>query len=256
MVVPYIPLELVEEVIDILGGDTESLLSCSLVSPGWIHRSRRHLFAAVKLHSLSGFQQWFGSGLGTCSGHVRDLDLAQPDALKWIVPDTLAGISSQFTSFHNVQSLTLTGFDLTLFDEHSLARSFGHLPDRLTSLSIKGLTAHPDALLFFICIFPKLDNLKLDYLTMGKATIPFRDYTVTPRFRGKLALSNIKADGTLMLAPFVDPPIPMAFEDVCVVDCKFETPKPLKDLFAACKTTMKKIHVSKIFLGQFPDLSS
>lgn len=251
MVVPFIPLELVEEIIDTLGGDTNSLLSCSTVSVSWLHRSRRHLFSAIKLHSLSGFQLWFGNGLGACSAHVRDLDLAQTDALKWMVPDTLEGISTEFTSFHNVQSLSLAGLDLTLFDENSLTHYFGHLSDCLTSLSIKGLTAHPDALLFFICMFPKLDNLKLDYITLGNATIPFREPSVTPRFRGKLALSNIKANGTLLLAPFLDPPLPMAFEDISVVECKFESPKPLKVLFAACQTTMKKIHVSKIFLGGF-----
>lgn len=112
------------------------------------------------------------------------------------------------------------------------------------------MTVHPDTLLFFICMFPKLDDLKLDDLTMGKATIPFRQPIVTPSFRGKLALSNIRANGTSLIAPFVDPPLPMAFEDVCVVDCRFETPQPLKDLFAACRETMKKIKVSKIFLGK------
>ena len=254
MVVPYIPLELVEEMIDTLGGDTKSLLSCSLVSINWVHRSRRHLFASIKLHSLSDLQSWFSTGLGVCSGHVRSLDLAQEqdnEEPKWIVPDTLTGILTDFTSFHNVQSLTLTNLDLTLFDEQSLTKSFGHLSGCLTSLSVKGLTSHPDALLFFVCMFPKLDNLKLDHVTAGTPSIPYQIPTVTPTFRGRFALSNIKSDGTFLLAPFVDPPLPMAFEDVSVVGCRFESPKPLKDLFTACQETMKKIHVSKIFLGEF-----
>jgi hypothetical protein len=251
MVAPYLPLELVEEMIDMLCGDTKTLLSCSLVSTNWVHRSRRHLFASVKLPSLSDLQLWFKAGLGPSSHHVRYLDLAQDEEFKWITPDTLVQILNDFTSFHNVKSLALTGLDLTLFDEYSLTRLFGHFSEHLTSLSVKGLTAHPDALLFFICMFPKLDNLKLDYVKMGKATIPFCTPAVTPRFRGKLALSNIKSNGSAMLAPFVDPMLPMAFEDVCVVDCRFETPKPLKDLFAACGETMKKIKVSKIFLGGF-----
>ena len=229
----------------------KSLLSCSLVSAGWVHRSRRHLFSTVKLHSLTEFRSWFDTGLRSSSQHVRQLDLAQNDELKWISPDFLVGILADFTSFRNVQSLSLVGLDLTLFDEYSLTRSLGYLTERLNSLSVKGLTAHPEALLFFICMFPKLDNLKLDYLTMGNCTTPYQHPSVTPRFRGKLALSNIKANGTTMLAPFVDPPLPMAFEDVCVTDCRFETPKPLKDLFAACQETMKKIKVSKIFLGKF-----
>ena len=232
-------------------GDTRSLLSCSLVSIGWVHRSRRHLFAEIKLHSLSDLQLWFGSGLGASSNHVRGLDLAQNDDFKWIIPDSPDGVFNDFTSFHNVQSLTFTSLDLTLFDEHALTHSFGHFSERLTSLSVKGMTVHPDALLYFVCMFPKLDNLKLEYLTMGKATIPYRTPTVTPRFRGKLALSGIKSNGTPLIAPFVDPPLPMAFEDVCVVDCRFETPQPLKELFVNCQATMKKIKVSKIFLGEF-----
>lgn len=250
MVVPYLPLEIVEEIIDVLAGDTKSLLSCSLVSTSWVHRSRRHLFADVKLHSLLDLQSWFLTGLGPSSNHVRFLDLSQNDEFKWIVPDSLAGIYNDFTSFHNVESLALTGLDLTLFDEHSLTRFFGHLSENLTSLSVKAMTVHPDALLFFVCMFPKLDDLKLDYLMMGKATIPFRQPSVTPRFRGKLALSSIKSNGTSMIASFMDPPLPMAFKDVSVVDCRFETPKPLKDLFVACQETMKKIKVSKIFLGK------
>lgn len=250
MVAPYLPLELVDEIIDGLAGDINSLLSCSLVSINWVHRSRRHLFSGLRLHSLPTLQSWFLTGLGPSSNHVRFLDLSQNDEFKWIIPDALAGIYYDFSAFRNVESLAFTNLDLTFFDEHSLTRLFSHFSENLTSLSVKGMTVHPDTLLFFICMFPKLDDLKLDDLTMGKATIPFRQPAVTPRLRGKLALSNIRANGTSLIAPFVDPPIPMAFKDVCVVDCRFETPQPLKDLFAACRETMKKIKVSKIFLGK------
>jgi len=46
----------------------------------------------------------------------------------------------------------------------------------------------------------------------------------------------------------------MSFDDVCVVESRFETPQPLKDLFAACKETMKKIKVSKIFLDDISQI--
>jgi hypothetical protein len=224
MVVPYLPLELVDEIIDGLAGDIKSLLSCSLVSINWVNRSRRHLFADIKLHSLPALQSWFFTGLGSSSNHVRFLDLSQNDEFKWIVPDSLAAIYNDFSAFQRVESLAFTNLDLTLFDQHSLTRFFSHFSENLTSLSVKDMVVHPDTLLFFICMFPKLDDLKLDRLTMGKATVPFQQPTVTPRFRGKLALSNIRSNGTSMIAPFIDPPIPMAFEDVCVVDCRFETP--------------------------------
>lgn len=249
MVIPYLPPEIVEYIIDMLFGDTKSLLSCSVVSTSWVHRCRRHLFANIKLRSLSGLYLWFRTGLGPSSHYVRSLFLTQNDEFRWITPKTLAAIPNNFTSFHNVESLSLTNLDLTLFDEYALNRFFGHFSDHLTSLSVEGFTVHPHALLFFVCMFPKLDHLKLDYLTMGKATVPFRNPAVTPRFRGKLALTNVKSNGTSMIAFLAD--LPIAFEDVCVENCRFETPRPLKDLFAACQETMKKVKVSKIFFGEF-----
>lgn len=230
-------------------GDTESLLSCSVVSTNWVHRCRHHLFASIKLHSLSDLCLWFKSGLGPSSHHVRSLDLAQGDEFKWIISKALTAIQIDFTSFRNVQSLSLTGLDFTLFDEYSLTRFFGHLSDRLTSLSVKGFTMHPGALLFFVCMFPKLDDLKIDRFTMGEATVPFRKPAITPRFRGKLVLSKIKSNGTSIIAFLVD--LPIAFEDVCVENCRFETPKVLKDLFVACQETTKRIKVSKIFFGEY-----
>lgn len=251
MTIPYLPLEIVEEIIDGLVGDIKSLRSCALVSTNWVYRSRHHLFADIRLHSLSDIQSWFKTGLGPSSSHVRFLDLSQKEEFGWIAPDTLAGIYSNFTAFHRVESLALTDLNLTLFDEHSLTHFFGHFSEHLKSLSVKRMTVHPSALTFFICMFPKLDDLSLSHLTMGKATILPRQPAVAPRLRGKLALSNIKTNGTSMLSSFLDPPLPMAFEDVSVVDCRFETPRPLKDLFVACQDTMKKIKVSKIFLGAF-----
>ena len=250
MVAPYLPQEIVEQIIDMLVGDPNSLLSCSLVSTSWVHRSRHHLLAHIKLNSLSDLQLWFTVGLEPSSHHVRSLDLAQ-DEFRWIAPETLATIPNDFTPFYNVRSLSLTGMDLTLFDERSLTRFFGNFSERLTSLSVNGLTAHPDTLLFFISMFPNLDNLKLDYLTMGrtKSTAPFRYPAATPKFRGKLTLSNLKANGTSMISPFAD--LPLAFDDVSLENCRFETPKPLNDLFVACQETAKKVRVSRIFFSEF-----
>lgn len=249
MVASRLPTEIVEHIIDMLFGDTETLLSCSVISTSWTHRCRYHLFAELKLYSLSDLCFWFSTGMGPSSHHVRSLDLAQNNKFKWITPKTLSVLPHNFDSFHNVQSLSLAGLDLTLFDENSLTHFFGHFSDHLTSLSVEGSIVHPAALLFFICMFPKLDHLKLDHLAVGMATVPFRNPTVTPSFRGKLTLTNIKSGGTSMIAFLAD--LPIAFEDVCVENCRFETPKPLNDLFAACRETMKKVKVVKIFFGEF-----
>jgi hypothetical protein len=247
MTTPYLPPELVEHIIDMLVGDRQSLLSCSLASVNWVHRSRHHLFASIRLHSLSNLQSWFSTGLGPCSHHVRTLHLVQ-DEFKWITPETLEKTQSGLSSFYNVKSLSITNLNLATYDEGSLARFFGHFSN-LTSLSVEKFTGHPDALVYFICMFPELDNLKIDSLTMVKTAKAFPSPTVTPRFRGKFSLSNLKTNGTAMVTPLMA--LPMAFEDVCVEYCRFETPKPVRDLFVACQRTMKKIKVRKIYFGKF-----
>lgn len=96
--------------------------------------------------------------------------------------------------------------------------------------------------MFFVCMFPRLNYPKL-----RKATKP----TERPphlRFRRQLMVSDIKSNGTFKIASSMDPPLPAAYEDVCMVDCRFRIPKALKDLFVACKATMK-IRVSKNLPG-------
>jgi hypothetical protein len=79
----------------------------------------------------------------------------------------------------------------------------------------------PDALLFFVCMFPKLDQAHdregLDILPTGPPR-PLR----------------------------LDFPLPMAFKDV-----REETPKSLKDLLVACRETVKAAKVARVCLSEF-----
>jgi hypothetical protein len=199
------------------------------------------------LYSLSDLRFWFSAGFNRSSHHVRSLDLSQDDERRWITPGILGTIPNDFACFYNVESLALTNVDLGLFDELSLTRFFGHM-ERLTSLSIERSAVSPDALGFFVCMFPRLDDLKLDNLVLRSTTSPFRKPSITPRFRGKLTLLNLTTDGTSIIAPFIDPPILMAFKDVHVENCRFDAPKSLKDLFVACQETVKMVKVSRIYL--------
>ena len=246
-----LPPEIVDHIIDLLFGDIKSLRSCSLVSNGWVHRSRYNLFANVKFLNLPHFYSWFEAGMGKYSHHVRSLDLTQrPDESKWMIPAKLETSQHHFTPFCNVKYLSLTDLNLTPFDEHSLTKYFGHFSGHLTSLRLRNCTAHPDALLFFVCMFPGLDNLKIDRFWGGRATVPSRIPATTPRFLGgKLTLKNIVFI-TNPIAPFLAV-LPNAFEYVCVESCTLRVLRPLNDLFAACQETIKKVKVSKVYFGRF-----
>lgn len=241
---PYLAQEVVEEIIDMLVGDAENLRSCSLVSKSWINRSRHNLFAFIKLRSLDDLQPWLETGyLSGSRHHVRHLYLSEENQT-WITPDTIGEI---IASFCNVESLDLCYLKFTRFDECSPSEGFSQT---LTSLTIQKSKVDSGTLPIFVCMFPNLDNLELNRIEKEVATIPSTGPTIAPRFRGKLALLDVWSETGSIVAPFLDPPLSVAFKDVRVVNCTFGTEKVLRDLFFACENTAETVELAKVFFGQ------
>ncbi|KAI0694465.1 hypothetical protein C8T65DRAFT_585001, partial [Cerioporus squamosus] len=48
---PYVLLDVAENIIDQLSRDVESLRSCSLTCRGWLPRARYHLVASIRVRS-------------------------------------------------------------------------------------------------------------------------------------------------------------------------------------------------------------
>ena len=55
---PYLPAELLDDVVDLLQDRSEALKGCCLVAKSWIHRARRHLFARIALPDVASLQSW------------------------------------------------------------------------------------------------------------------------------------------------------------------------------------------------------
>lgn len=159
MVVPQLLQEIVDKII--------YMLLCSLISKGWTYRSSRHLFENVELRSFSDLQLWSRTRTSSerSSHHLRSLCLVQDWQKKWMSPYTLAAIQ---TDFKNVESLTSTGSDLTIFDERSLTRVFSNFSEHLTSLSIKSPIHNSKAFRPFV---PHPDNIELKGFGMVKASL-------------------------------------------------------------------------------------
>lgn len=106
-----------------------------------------------------------------------------------------------------------------------------------------------DTLFFFIRLFPKLDSLELDSLyTTWENLISSQSPAIpTPTFRGKLTLCNLGSQHHPVTNSIVNHLLPMAFKDVRLYHCWFDTPEPLKDLLFECRDTLKAIEVSQIY---------
>ena len=248
MVVPHVPQEIIDKIIDILAGDKRSLRSCSLVSKSWVDRGRPYLFTHVRLCSLYGLRRWSRVTPPRICHHVRFLCLVEDRVIwgvDWITPDVLKTIS---TSLPNLESLKLVDLDLTHSNQ---CAPFGCFSENLTSLTLFHSTLNTDTLLSFVWMFPKLDNLTLCDLKVTTSHISFPTPAALPSFRGKLTLSNINHQfASHVIAPFVNHPHPMAFRDVCIENCSFERQEDVRDLFLACRKTVRTVDIWEVFIRE------
>ena len=56
--IPYLPAELLDHIVDHLHDSQDALRNCCLVSISWIPRTRRHLFADIKLTGKKNLNSW------------------------------------------------------------------------------------------------------------------------------------------------------------------------------------------------------
>ena len=191
--------------------------------------------------TISNLESW--SRLKNSTDPVDSLvfatELGKPE---WITRENLKRFKDGSRLFPDVKSLTLNCLKLEDFDGKSLPRLFGHFPENQT-LNIISCDIKPNQLFFLLCMFPKLENLKLDRIDMTKFSKSSRipSLAARPTLGGKLTLSNLKSEASGMvhlLAKFLSP---VAFTDVSVENCDFEAPDSLNDLFIACQEKVKRI---------------
>ena len=242
-----IPQELVDEVIDNLDNPRD-LRACSLVSSGWVERSRRRLFADVALNTWN-FGKWqknIPPGSDGISAYVRSLTLRQARSIVSLEPDTLMGIMDHLTSFRRLKVLFLqdANFD-DLFDEPSLIQCFGHFGDSVKSLHLHGIRTDMSTMLFFINLFQNLDHLTISspILSSGETEVPKGALPL----RGTLQLSGLGATSSALLKGILL--IPLDLEGISVTHSLIADSRVLNKLIEACAPTLKKLELAHLTSG-------
>jgi len=152
---PHIPPEILDDVVDLLCDEPETLEECCLVSKSWIPRTRKHLFAEVNFPNQADLESWKNlfPDPSTSPGHYTKnlivgfvrVGAVDAEAGGWIKGFSCVvclelgkgfgihepGIS--LVPFHGfspiLQSLCMDGFDLPSSHIFSLALSFPLLDD-------------------------------------------------------------------------------------------------------------------------------
>jgi hypothetical protein len=156
---PILPPELHDVVIDHLHSHKSSLAACSLVCKAWVPSSRLHLFeyVFVRPHEINSFLALLTSPLCTMATSVRQISLSKTD-------NVLLAVRRLAVALTKVQHLALSNspFDPDYFG----AQAFKGL-SRLTLMSMRfsSISQLFDAL----CSLPRLEGL-----TISNAEVSYR----------------------------------------------------------------------------------
>ena len=185
----YVPIEIVEVIIDHLHNDKEALKACSLVSRRWVFSARYHLVYPIKLHhkNISDFLDLLQSPCLKIAPSIRDLSfLSVVEERNWI-PSALSTVEKHLT---HVKSLTLHGVRWSRLDT-TTTTSFFRGFQSVTHLTIKaGAFSSFSQCVEFICSFPALTTLTANKCQWDSNTAA----PPSPRFKLSRSLTTLAID--------------------------------------------------------------
>ena len=248
-----IPQEIVDEVIDNLAFDFRTLKSTSLTRKSWTHRSRRRLFYYVPISSLDRLEQWSMSISADPEGiasYPRVILLSQDTPKSWVEPANLAKFYDHFRSFSRVERLVISGLETAKFDIISTPRYFGNFAATVRSLELRTAVGAPAPLLLFICAFPLVDDLAVEFpnptADSGKQGGIVPPPSV-PSFKGKLRLLDMFHESD----PFVGLlcTLPLPFHTISVSSRDTGRLPQLAKLVGKCGKTLRSLHITRKTYG-------
>jgi len=231
MVLPSLPQELIEEIIDQFGETARSekervsnrhmLATLSMVAKAWRKCSQKHLFSAVAFRKDPEAQI---SEDDLCD-MVRVFRLTKKLDIDgaWEICsqlDPMAVVSLR--CFRNLESLTLTGWHFKwLNGPKQLAVCFSHLGRTLIHLTVEG-TADSKSLIYLTSMFPRLRTLDISTSIPpahdGTGGISKEGLPKTARFQGCLHLRGFHKEHEGFLA-FVSSTSPR-FDTIRLENCE------------------------------------
>lgn len=192
-----LPQELVETIISYLIHDIPTLLACSMTCFSWYIAALPHLHHSLTANDNAipwedGKYQWPGPlrksyelGLLPLVRRFRirhDFSVFAPEQLD---RSTLR----YFSALTNVQDLGIDDLQISSFMPR-IRQSFGHFSPTLRSLALRKPIGSCRQILYFIGLFPNLQDLKLCYLTEERESTADADLVPlsVPPLQGQLTL--------------------------------------------------------------------
>ena len=236
---PPIPPEIFDLIVDHLHGKTITLKACCLISRSWVPRARRHLFAHVEFSSRRfPIRLWMNAfpDPSTSPGHhTRSLWLSDLDAI------IAAGTSAQtwVHHFRLIEELEVANVRL----DDSIPVSFiqlHRLSPTLKSLRLFRVSASLSEVLNLICSFPLLENLSFHRVTTWGNADGWGFPSTSPRLTGSLKLADPIHSVTRGL---LDLPNGLHFSKV-TASCSGDDAKLVVNLVSRCSHALESLNLA------------
>ena len=247
---PALPPEILDLIVDNLYDEPTTLQTCCLVSKSWVHRTRKHLFASVTFQAVSpgaGVDEWkktFPNPTNSPAHHIRTLSIRRSylaEAVHW-------GTISTFCRVVRLDVHTDTCADEWI----PLAPLHGLFP-ALRSLRLS-FTALPDSEIFdLICSFPCLEDLALESFGYGRGG-RWNASSTPPRLTGSLELRGIAEGIQSITRRLFDFPNGLHFTAIKVAWDTEPDVRSTMDLVSRCSDTLQFLDIMN-YLGEFPSIS-
>jgi len=160
MPIPYLPPELLDYTVDFLHNERETLKECCLVSKPWVPRTRRHLFAEIKIRSECDLKLWMKLSptiANSLARHARNLTIGCPE----FVVEGDAGEGGWIRAFSCVESLDLDNGAWPLDTSRCPLTPFHGFSATLKSLRVGPIILPSPQLFYLIRSSPLLEDLNV-----------------------------------------------------------------------------------------------
>ena len=249
---PYLPSEILDLIVDHLYDNPTTLKACALASKSWIPRTRRHLFAHIEF--------------GSAGCHIRLWMKAFPDpsnspacytrSLRFSDPSTIAAASTVaiawVSHFCYIVELRVDAISPVPQNPVSLVQLCGLSPT-LRFLHLSSLSTAISEVLGLICSFPLLEDLRLCFVTTTSDTDGVDTLPTPPRLIGTLSIVAIDQTDALTRG-LLSLPGGLHFTRLTVA-CLTQGSKSVNDLVSRCSDTLKSITITYNPIGGFTPVS-
>ena len=198
-----LPQELVEEIISHFFDDIRTLLACSLTCRSWYIGTIRHLHHSLTTDDDSFLpvdkKTWWPGPLKKkwefgLLPLVKRLRIRMERHNAWFTPERLNEHNlDYFSALKNLRELGIDDLALSNFMP-DLQRYFGHLSPTLRFLALREPYGTSREIVYFIGLFPNLQDLKLHYRRFRERIEDLADKTPvplsSPPLRGRLTLTT------------------------------------------------------------------